>query len=1023
MSSTPPTPTPTTIPTPSQPQCDKPLDKNKEKNEAKKAAKMEKFLAKQAGKLNLEAAKQKKTKSLLPFAVEKKDSLVIPVTPVGEKKDMSQPMAPSYDPIAVEASWYSWWEKEGFFKPEYFLENPSHQPVLKEGEEETFTIVMPPPNVTGNLHLGHAETIAIEDGLVRWNRMKGKRCLFLPGCDHAGIATQSIVEKKVAKRGLTRHDMGREAFVKEIWSWKDEYANSIFSQVKRMGASADWDRTTFTLDSSVNEAVEASFIRLFNDGLITRSNRLSNWCGILKTSLSDLEVDTLEVEPMSMLEAYNHPKGKKYLFGCLTSVAYPIDGSINGEEIVVSTTRPETLFADSAICVNPNDKKYFHLHGKMVIHPITGVKMPIILDEAAEADFGTGALKVSPAHDPIDFELGKKHSLAMPVIFDEENCLNHLCGPDFVGLPRYEGREKVVLLLKTKGYFRGEEPYKMTLPICSRSGDFVEPRLIPQWWLDCQDMAKKALAVVEDGSLQIIPKDHEKTWNNWLVNIRDWCLSRQLWWGHRIPAYQLFSSGKPLLNGKNEPQWIVHPSSSSMETLLEKARQHLLTNSISYDSETLEARQDEDVLDTWFSSGLWPFCTLGWPKKDSPDLLKYFPNQLLETGSDILFFWVARMVMMSLHLTGEIPFSKVFLHAIVRDAHGRKMSKSLGNVIDPVDVIQGIKLQDLQARLDQGNLDSKEIKRAKEGQKLDFPNGIPQCGTDALRFGLSSYVSESREINMSISRIEGYRRFCNKLWNACKFALLKLGPSFVPLSEKEEASLIEKRLSNGGDGGDVGESIIHQWILCKLNQCAKTADENWNSFNLMLCSQSIYSFWINDLCDVYIEGVKALIPFNADDDSSAKDSEDVLLAKQVIYLSLEAGLRLLHPIMPFVTEELYQRLPRRPDDDRKSIVITPYPQWEERFSFPTAEEEFGSAIYESIIRSIRSISSETKQPKGVTITLLCNNSKILKMKGIMQSLLKSVGNLEIIDAKDESMEWITLEGSCLEVAFSSKMQK
>lgn len=1021
MSSTP--PFTTSSPHVLAPHEDKPLDKNKEKNEAKKAAKMEKFLAKQTEKLNLEVSTPKK--SFIKSATTSLNS--VPTAAIqtleGEKKDMSLPMAPSYDPIAVEASWYSWWEKEGFFKPEYYTLNPSHQPKLAEGEEETFTIVMPPPNVTGNLHLGHAETIAIEDGLVRWNRMKGKRCLFLPGCDHAGIATQSIVEKKIAKRGLSRFDLGREAFVKEIWSWKDEYASKIFSQIKRMGASADWDRVSFTLDPSINEAVEASFIKLFDDGLITRSNRLSNWCGKLKTSLSDLEVDTMEVAPMSMLEAHNHPKGKKYLFGCLTKVAYPIDGGAEGEEIIVSTTRPETLFADSAICVNPNDSKYTHLHGKMVIHPITGAKMPIILDEAAEADFGTGALKVSPAHDSIDFALGKKHSLAMPVIFDEENCLNSLCGPDFSGLPRYEGREKVVQLLKDKGYFRGEEPYQMTLPVCSRSGDFVEPRLIPQWWLDCQDMAGKALKVVENGSMQIIPKDHEKTWNNWLVNIKDWCLSRQLWWGHRIPAYQILEKGgKAILNENNETQWIVYPTNKGGEGLLEKAKEHLKSKGISYEIENLQLKQDEDVLDTWFSSGLWPFSTLGWPNKNSSDFLKYFPNQLLETGSDIIFFWVARMVMMSLHLTGEIPFSKVFLHAIVRDAHGRKMSKSLGNVIDPIDVIQGISLADLQSRLDSGNLDSKEIKKAKDGQKLDFPKGIPQCGTDALRFGLCSYVSESREINMSVNRIEGYRRFCNKLWNACKFALLKLGPSFIPLSEGDESLLFEKKLL----GNDVCENVIHQWILSKLNQCSKIADENWNSFNLMLCSQSIYSFWINDLCDVYIEGVKALIPFNANGEdissvsSSCSDSEDVILAKQVIYLSLESGLRLLHPIMPFVTEELYQRLPRRPEDDRKSISITPYPKYQERFSYPFAEEIFGKDIYEGIVRQIRSLSAESKQPKGVTIILLCNDFKIIKMKGIIQSLLKSVGNFEIVDKKDDPIEWISLEGTPFEVAFIAK---
>ncbi len=950
--------------------------KNKEKNDAKRAAKMEKFLAKQS---KGEAFKPKDADAPKPQseAVEEKGHFggAAPFeddTVVGEKKDMKKPMASSYNPTAVESAWYAWWEKSKFFKPEYGCEG-------EVDERETFTIVMPPPNVTGSLHLGHATMLAIEDAIVRWKRMDGKSVLYVPGCDHAGIATQAIVEKKL-KRELnkTRHDLGREAFVAEIWKWKDQYGDRIYNQMRRMGASADWERARFTLDPIVNKAVVGSFIRLFNDGLIFRDNRLVNWCGQLKTSLSDLEVDMKEIEGNVMLSAYGHDPKKKYKFGTMTYIAYKVEGT--DEEIVIATTRPETVFADTAVCVNPKDARFAAFHGKNVIHPVLGHAIPIICDEAADPEFGTGALKISPAHDTIDFAVGKKHGLKFLVIFDENNILNKNCG-SFAGLARYDARDAVIEFIKKNGTFRDEKPHPMSIPVCSRSGDFVEPRLIPQWWLNCKQMAEDSVAAVRNGELNLSPKEHEKVWYHWLENIRDWCLSRQLWWGHRIPAYLVSIAEAEGKSSLNEEVWVA---ASSMEEALEKAREKLPN----VNPDAISVKQDEDVLDTWYSSALWPFSTLGWPSDgNSPDFEKYFPNQLLETGSDILFFWVARMVMMSLHLTGKLPFSKVFLHAMVRDAHGRKMSKSLGNVIDPIDVIEGIPLQELQARLDSGNLDPAEVKRAKAAQKADFPNGISQCGTDALRFALCSYIAESRDINLNINRVEGYRRFCNKLWNACRFALMKLGDEYVPMAT----------ISLTGS-----ESIMDKWILSRFNATICETRRSLEADNLMSATQAIYSFWLYELCDVYIEAIKPVC---------APENPDVAgrnAACNALYICLEGGLRLLHPFMPFVTEELYQRLPRRPLDEAPSICVTPYPRAQHFFDNDEATAEFNK-IFE-IVKTVRRVAAEAKVPKSSTVILSTTNSASLALlqsqEAALSSLTRTIGALQITTELQEGAQSI-----------------
>lgn len=815
--------------------------------------------------------------------------------------------------------------------------------------------------------------------------MNGKQVLYLPGCDHAGIATQAVVERKLKKdKNLTKYDLGREAFVQEIWNWKVEYGDQIYNQLRRMGVSADWDRACFTLDPKVNAAVNAAFCKLFDDGLIFRANRLVHWSGKLKTALSDLEVDMREIAPNTFLSAHGHDPKKKYEFGVMTSIAYKVDGMGDDDEIVIMTTRPETVFADTALCVHPDDERYKKYHGKNVIHPVMGNLIPIITDEAADMTLGSGALKVSPAHDPVDFALGKKHDLKFISVFDENNVLNANAG-EFSGMARFDARNAVIERIKANETFRGQSPHAMSLPFCSRSGDIVEPRMLPQWWMDCKGVAKEATDAVRNGDMKILPKEHEKLWFYWLDNIRDWCLSRQLWWGHRIPAYRVTWPGCGSDDGEI---WVA---GRTYEDALDKAKAKV-PSTVPVESILLE--QDNDVLDTWFSSGLWPFSTMGWPDETS-DMSKFFPNSLLETGGDILFFWVARMVMLSLYLTGKVPFSEVFLHAMVRDAHGRKMSKSLGNVIDPLDVIEGITLESLQKRLEQGNLDINEVKTAKEGQRKDFPNGIPECGTDALRMALCSYVAQGRDVNLNILKVDSFRRFCNKLWNASKFALAKLGdytpPSHLSCLEGEE-------------------SLADCWILARLQETIKSVNEAFSEYNLMNAVSAVHSFWLYDLCDVYIEVVK---PVLAPEHPNANARR---LSQHVLYTCLEKGLQLLHPFMPFVTEELYQRLPRRPSDVIPSIVVSSYPSYQASLIDQIKAEKFEKL--NNWTKEIRSFASENKLPRQTIITIGSTSeetkSLLTNEQAAISALTRAVGSLQL----EPSSITTTSEEGALSLALS-----
>ncbi len=654
------------------------------KNGGKKVEKKEKVVFAKAG----EGKSKDKKKEKEP------EQIFTDNTPVGDKKDLGV-FPPTYQPVYVESAWQAWWEKCGFYSPDVTK-------ALNSSYDNKFVMVIPPPNVTGSLHLGHALTSAIEDTITRYNRMKGKVTLWVPGTDHAGIATQSVVEKRLKKEfNLTRRDLGREEFVKRVWEWKTTYGGKICNQIRCLGSSVDWSREAFTMDEKLSKAVVEAFVRFHEDGLLYRDKRLINWSCALQSAISDIEVDHVDLEGIEYFPVPNHKLRPTYEFGTLTSFAYKVDGS--DEEIVVATTRLETMLGDTGVAVHPNDPRYTHLHGKFVVHPFIDRKIPIICDDVlVDMTFGTGAVKITPAHDHNDYQCGKRHNLDFITILTEDGKISNNCGK-YSGMMRYDARYEMENELKALGLFRGKEPNKMRLGKCSRSGDIIEPMLSPQWYVNCTSMAARAVDAVRNGELKILPEMHEATWYRWLENIRDWCVSRQLWWGHRIPAYFVRIAGEERVD-KNDDihnnRWIV------ARTEAEALQQAAAKFNVAPSSITLE--QDEDVLDTWFSSGLFPWSVFGWPD-NTVDFKAFYPTHLLETGLDILFFWVARMVMMGLQLTDTLPFRQVYLHPMVRDKNGRKMSKSLGNVIDPLEVINGCALSDLLTKIDEGNLPAKEV--------------------------------------------------------------------------------------------------------------------------------------------------------------------------------------------------------------------------------------------------------------------------------------------------------------------------
>lgn len=685
------------------------------------------------------------------------------------------------------------------------------------------------------------------------------------------------------------------------------------------------------MDDNLSAAVLEAFVRMHEAGIIYRDTRLVNWSCSLKSAISDIEVDYLELEGKTMLAVPGHTKRAKYEFGTLTHFAYKVDG--RNEELVVATTRLETMLGDTAVAVHPEDPRYTHLHGCHLVHPFNGRKIPLILDAVlVDMAFGTGAVKITPAHDPNDYECGKRHNLPLITILNTDGTINEEGGP-FTGMMRYDARFEMEKKLDELGLLRGKEDNAMRLGLCSRSKDIIEPYLAPQWYVSCKDMAKRAVEAVKSGDLNIVPSFHVGTWYRWLDDCRDWCVSRQLWWGHRIPAYFATKAGEGLdpNDAANNSRWVV----ARTETAARVQAAAMLGCSI----EEVKLEQDPDVLDTWFSSGLFPFSVFGWPR-ETEDMKAFFPTTLLETGMDILFFWVARMVMMSLQLTDQLPFKTVYLHAMVRDKYGRKMSKSLGNVVDPLEVVYGCPLDALHAKLESGNLPPKEVEKAKKGQALDFPDGIPECGTDALRFGLLAYTIQGRDISLDISRVVSYRQFCNKLWNATRFALMNL------VDFEASRSTIDEVLTPGS-----ATAPRDVWILSRLNETALATKNQMENYEFGAVCQTLYSFWLNDLCDYYLELTKPTFY-----DTSKENEGARLMAQKVLFVCLDSGLRLLHPMMPFVTEDLWQRLPGRGrlgPSETTSIMLASYPVHVKGISSPETEANFENV--KTIIRSTRAL--------------------------------------------------------------------
>jgi valyl-tRNA synthetase len=732
----------------------------------------------------------------------------------------------AYDPSATERKWYAFWEANKLFQATNDASDT----------RPTYVIPMPPPNVTGSLHMGHACGTTFEDVLIRYHRMRGYNVLWIPGTDHAGIATQVVVERQLKAEGLSRHDLGRTKFIERVWEWRRKSGDRILAQKRTMGASADWTRTKFTMDPDLSAAVREAFVRLYEEGLIYRATRLVNWDIVAQTVLSDLEVETEE-----------GVDGELYEFAYRTE---------DGGEIVVATTRPETMLGDTAIAVHPDDPRHAHLHGKLVQHPFVDRKVPIITDaQLVDMSFGTGAVKVTPAHDFNDFATGKRHGLEEINIFTLDGKVN-ANGGEFQGLDRFVARKAVKKKLAELGLERGSKKHVMTLPKSQRSGTIVEPIISTQWFMKMEPLAKPAIEAVESGATAIIPKDWEKTYFHWMRNIQDWCISRQLWWGHSIPAFYCDAC--------------QHVNVSRIDpTACERCGETKLT-------------ADPDVLDTWFSSGLWPFHSLGWPAQ-TPDLAKFYPGSDLETGYDILFFWVARMMMMGIHFMGKPPFSRVLLHGMVTDENGDKMSKVKGNVIDPLDLIHGASIDALVEKAQQSGTSESGIKHIKK----TYPSGFAAYGSDAVRYTLLSYSPQARRIALSVKRIEGYRNFCNKLWNATRYALLSLeGKDALASGVRPSASL-----------------LINRWILSRLDAALAAANQGVAEYRLDDASLALYHFVWDELCDWYLELTKPLL--------SSSDALAASETRSVLVHVLETTLRALHPLMPFLTEELWQNLPKQ----------------------------------------------------------------------------------------------------------------
>ncbi|KAF0853140.1 mitochondrial valyl-tRNA synthetase (ValRS) [Andalucia godoyi] len=838
-----------------------------------------------------------------------------------------------YEPRETERGIYDWWMSQKLFQAN------------RESAKPSFSMILPPPNVTGVLHIGHALTCAIQDSIARWKKMSGYEVAWVPGQDHAGIATQVVVEKMLQKeKGVTRHDLGRENFVKEVYKWKESCGHRIYEQLKRMGVSLDWSRDFFTMDSQRNDAVTEAFVRLFDAQLIYRDTRMVNWCPALKTAISDIEVDVDELAgPTELWIPSSRGKPEKCTFGVIYTIGYVVQGS--DEILRVSTTRPETILGDTGLAVHPKDARYKHLIGKFVASPVHDRIIPIVGDALlVDPEFGTGVVKITPAHDPNDFECGKRHGLAQVSVFTDDGLIASGVAAGYDSLTRFDARSKILADLDNHGLFFGKTDNPMRIARCSRTGDIIEPMVKAQWFVKCADIATSASRLVESDAIEIVPREHRDTWFRWMNGIHDWCISRQLWWGHRVPAYKVVFAGDA--HTVRVESWIV---AKSRDDALAKAR-------LKYGSaQCFDLVQDEDVLDTWFSSAVLPLSAFGWPNMESADLKRFYPLSLMETGSDILFFWVARMVMLCTFLDGRGPFTRVLLHPVVRDSQGRKMSKSLGNVIDPLHVMDGISLPDLTSGLLKSNLDAREVEKATKNLKKEFPEGIEQCGADALRLCLVDYLVQGRQINMDIQRVVSARNFAQKVWQATRFCLPHL--TFSACDARADEWLL------------LSDHLLERWILSRLQSALQACNHALQEGSISDASRNLHEFFVSDFCDVYIEISKTVL-YDENVESSRKTH-----TKMVLYTVLSSCLRAFHPFMPFVTEVLWYHLLKSVDklDVHKSLMMCTFPSGQE-FQAPQLQSDSRQVtILLDVIRSARGL-KQLRSPKATECIIACGDS-------------------------------------------------
>lgn len=825
-------------------------------------------------------------------------------------------MEKHFDPNTIETKWYQTWENQGYFKPQ-------------NNDAEPYSIMIPPPNVTGSLHMGHAFQDTIMDTLIRYNRMKGSDTLWQPGTDHAGIATQMVVERQLAAQGLSRHDLGRDKFIEKIWEWKEESGGTITKQLRRMGASPDWSRERFTMDDGLSDAVKEVFVKLYEEDLIYRGKRLVNWDPILHTAVSDLEVISEEEQ------------------GNLWHMRYPLtDGT---GHLVVATTRPETMLGDQAVAVHPDDERYQHLIGKTITLPLVGREIPIIADDYVDLEFGTGCVKITPAHDFNDYEMGKRHNLPMLNILTVDAAINEEAPEKYQGLDRYEARKQIVTDLDELGLMNDIKPHTLMVPRGDRSHAVIEPFLTDQWYVAVEALAKPAIDAVKNGDIEFVPKNWENTYFEWMNNIQDWCISRQIWWGHRIPAW--YDDNGKVYVGRSEN---------------EVRAEHKLDASVNLS-------QDNDVLDTWFSSALWTFSTLGWPEK-TPELEKFHPTSVLVTGFDIIFFWVARMIMMGLKFTGEVPFKQIYVHGLVRDGEGQKMSKSKGNVLDPIDLIDGIELEELVQKRTYGMMQPEKAAKIEKSTRKQFADGIPAFGTDAIRFTFASLASTGRDIRFDLNRAEGYRNFCNKLWNATRYVLMNTEGFDTGVDESLEAEY----------------SLADRWITSRLQEVEAEVAKHFESYRFDLAANTLYEFTWNEYCDWYLELAKPIL--NKDDSSDAAKRG----TRKTLVRVLEAMLRLLHPIIPFITEEAWQAVAPLAGKQGATVMLEPYPQADNSKIDKAAVAEL--EWVKQFIVGVRKIRSEMDiaPSKALTVLLAGLNDNDRTWLENNHIYLKSLAKLESI---------------------------